>query len=116
MKSKLFSVFTLLTFVLIFSYTAQAQKVFSADYKSNADITVFVVDYKSNADLVVYKCDYSSSATGNDGLWYFEDYKSNADKVIFFVDYASNADLKIYFAEYKSNAGWKNKAKQHLMY
>jgi len=34
-----------------------AQKIFSVDYASQADIKVFVVDYQSQADLCVYKVD-----------------------------------------------------------
>ena len=86
-----------------FSFTAVAQKVYS-------------VDYKSDADLVVYKVSYKSDASGNSGLWFFVDYKSDADKKVFFVDYKSDADLKIFFADYKSDAGWKNSSKKHLMY
>ncbi len=98
------------------SYTAVAQKVYSVDYKSDADVKVYTVDYKSDADLVVYKVSYKSDASGNGGLWFFVDYKSDADKKVYFVDYKSDADLKIYFADYKSDAGWKNSSKKHLMY
>lgn len=77
---------------------------------------VYSCEYKSDADLVVYKCDYSSDASGNAGLWYFCDYKSDAKKTIYFCDYKSDADLVIYFADYKSDAGWKNSSKQSLMY
>jgi len=90
--------------VLIFGIiSSKAQKVFSVDYKSDADVKVFVADYKSDADLVVYKCDYKSDASGNEGKWYFVDYKSDADLVIF-------------FSTYKSDAGWKNSSKKQLMY
>jgi hypothetical protein len=39
-----------------------AQKVFSCDYKSDANVKKIVANYKSDADLVVYKCDYKSGA------------------------------------------------------
>ena len=104
--------------VLIFlvSKFAFAQKIFSVDYASQADIKVFVVDYQSQADLNVYKVDYESQTKGNQGLWYFVDYKSQSDKTIFFVDYKSQADLLIYFVEYQSQAGWRNKAKKYILY
>lgn len=93
-----------------------AQKIFSVDYESRADVKVFVVDYESRADLVVYKEDYESRADGNDGHWFFVKYESRADKTIFFVDYESRADLKVFFVDYESRAGWRNKSKQHLLY
>lgn len=102
--------------MLIGLSAANAQKVFSCDYKSDAKVKVYVADYKSDADLVVYKCSYASDASGNDGLWYFCDYKSDAKVTIYFCDYKSDADLIIYFAEYKSDAGWKNTSKKHLLY
>ena len=92
------------------------QKVYSVQYKSEADVKVFVVEYKSEADLIVYKCEYKSEAVENRGLWCFVDYKSEADKLIYFVEYNSEADLKIYFTEYKSEAFWKDRSKIHLMY
>lgn len=96
--------------------SATAQKIFSVDYESRADVKVFVVDYESRADLLVFKEEYESRADGNDGHWFFVEYESRADKKIFFVDYESRADLKIFFVEYESRAGWKNKSKQHLLY
>ena len=98
------------------SLNSSAQKIFSVDYESRADIKVFVVDYESRADLLVYREDYESRATGNEGRWFFVDYESRADKSVFFVDYESRADLKIYFVDYESRAGWRNKSKQHLLY
>ena len=44
-----------------------AQKVYSVEYASQADIKVFVVDYESQADLSVFKVDYSSQAGKNNG-------------------------------------------------
>ena len=82
-------------FLLLVDFT-YAQKVFSVDYESRADVKVFVVDYESRADLLVYKVDYESRAGKNDGKWFFVDYESRADKKIFFVDYESRADLKIF--------------------
>ena len=59
---------------------ANAQTVYSVDYKSDADVKVFVTDYKSDADLIVYKAGYKSDATGNNGIWYFVNYKSDAKR------------------------------------
>ena len=93
-----------------------AQKIFSVDYESRADVKVFVVDYESRADLLVFKEEYESRATGNEGHWHFVEYESRADKKIFFVEYESRADLKVFFVDYESRAGWKNKSKQHFLY
>ena len=94
----------------------KAQKVFSVDYESQADVKVFVVDYESQADLLVYKVSYESQAGNNDGKWFFTDYESQAKKKIYFVKYESQADLKIYFCKYESQAGWKNSSKKQLMF
>ena len=93
-----------------------AQKVYSCQYKSDADVKVYVSQYKSDADLVVYETKYKSEATDNSGIWYFCEYKSDADKKIYFCDYKSDADIVIYFSKYKSDAGWKKNEKKHLMY
>jgi hypothetical protein len=107
----------LITAILAFSIgLVNAQKVFSVQYESQADVKVFVVDHESEADLNVYKVKYESQAGNNDGKWFFVEYESQAYKKIYFVDYESQADLKIYFAEHESQAGWKNKSKQQLMY
>ena len=73
-----------------------AQRIYTCEYRSEADIKIYVVQYRSEADLIVYKCDYRSEVDGNKGLWYFVQYRSEADKLIYFVDYKSEADLKIY--------------------
>ncbi len=47
-----------ITVIFVFCLSAasvNAQKVFSVDYESRADVKVFVVDYESRADLLVYK-------------------------------------------------------------
>jgi hypothetical protein len=93
-----------------------AQKIFSAEHESRADVKVFVVDYESRADLLVFKEEYESRAAGNEGLWHFVEYESRADKKIFFVDYESRADLKVFFVAYESRAGWQNKSMQHWLY
>ena len=100
MRKIILSIFVFI--VLIFS-VANAQPIFS-------------VQYKSEADLLVYKCDYPSEANGNEGFWFFTKYKSEAKFPIYFCDYKSEADIVIYFAEYKSEAGWKNSSKKHLFY
>ena len=102
--------------ILIASFSAKSQKIFTVDYESRADVKVFVVDYESRADLLVYKVDYESRAGNNDGKWFFVDYESRAQKKIYFVDYESRADLKIFFVDYESRAGWKNTGKKHLLY
>ena len=105
-----------LFFLLMFGFIAlssKAQKVFSVEYESRADVKVLVVDYESRADLLVYKEKYESGAEGNEGNWFFVEYESRADKKVFFVEYESRADVKIYFVEYESRAGWKNMEKIH---
>ncbi len=105
----------LATFLLTFGL-ANAQKVYSEDVASRADIKVYVETVESRADLIVYKESVASRATGNEGVWYFESVKSRADKSIYFESVASRADLKICFTDVKSRAGWKNSAKKSLMY
>ncbi len=110
--------FRSLLFFILWSAATQgfAQKVFSVEYESQADVKVFVVDYESQADLVVYKVAYESQAGKNDGQWFFVEYESQADKKIYFVDYESQADVKIFFAEYSSQAGWQKKELIHHFY
>ena len=60
-----------------------AQKLFSVDFESHADVKVYVVDYESRADLLVFREDYQSRASGNDGRWFFVDYRSQADNHLF---------------------------------
>ena len=103
-------------FFLFSLHLSFSQKIFSVQYKSQADVKIFVVEYKSQADLCVYKVDYKSQAKGNEGLWYFEDYKSQADKKIYFTEYKSNSDLTIFFVDYKSQAGWQDKSKKYFLY
>jgi hypothetical protein len=45
---------------IAFNFKLSAQKVFSVDYSSQADLKVFVVKYESQADLNVYKVKYQS--------------------------------------------------------
>jgi hypothetical protein len=80
-----------------------AQKVFSVQYESQADVKVFVVDYESQAGK-------------NDGKWFFTQYESQSQKTIYFAKYASQADVKIFFVDYESQAGWKNNSKKQLFY
>lgn len=102
--------------LVAWSFNAAAQKVFTVDYASQADVKLFVVEYASQADLCVFKVDYASRAKGNEGQWFWVEYASQADKKVFFVDYASQADLKIFFVEYASRAEWRSQQKKHLMY
>lgn len=77
---------------------------------------VYTENVSSRADLLVYIENVSSRATGNEGIWYFENVSSRADKSIYFENVASRADLKICFTDVKSRAGWKNASKKSLMY
>jgi hypothetical protein len=103
-------------FFIVIALSSQAQKIYSVDYKSQADVKVFVVKYESECDLKVYKVEYKSEAKENKGLWFFVKYTSEADKKIYFVEYKSEADLKIFFVKYKSQVGWKENSKKYLMY
>ena len=89
----------LMSFLVLILNEYEAQKIYSVNYESRADVKVFVVDYESRADLLVYKVKYESRAGNNDGKWFFVDYESRADKKIFFVDYESRCDLKIFFVK-----------------
>ncbi len=40
---------------------------------------------------------------------------ANAQK-IYIVNYESQADVKVYVVGYESQAGWKNQARQYLMF
>ena len=110
------ALFILFLVAALMSSGVFAQKDYSCQYKSDADVKVYVSQYKSDADLVVYETKYKSEATDNSGIWYFCEYKSDADKKIYFCDYKSDADIVIYFSKYKSDAGWKKNEKKHLMY
>lgn len=106
----------LLFFLVFICFSVKAQKVYSVDYASQADVKVYVVKYESQADLLVFKEKYQSQARGNEGKWFFTDYASQADKKIYFVDYESQADLKIFFVNYESRAGWNKSSKKAMMY
>lgn len=43
-------------------------------------------------------------------------YPNQADVKVYVVKYENQADLKVFFVKYENQAGWRNKAKQHLMY
>ena len=60
-----------LTLCLMISSITKAQKLFSVEYTSQADIKIYVADYESRADLSVFKVDYESRAGNNDGNWFF---------------------------------------------
>jgi hypothetical protein len=107
-------------FILLLStfcvFQLKAQKVFSVDYASQADVKVYVVKYESQADLKVFKVNYESQVGQNDGKWFFVKYVNQADKKIYFVDYESQADVKLFFVQYQSQAGWRNASKRHFFY
>ena len=105
-----------LTLCLMISSITKAQKVFSVEYASQADIKIYVADYESKSDLSVFKVDYESRAGNNDGNWFFVDYVSKADKKIFFVEHASQADIIIFYVDYSSRVGWNKKEKIHFFY
>ena len=105
-----------LLFLVTMAGSLHAQRVYSTNYKSEADVKVYVTEYRSEADIIVYKTKYKSEATDNKGIWYFTEYRSEAKKIIYFTDYRSEADIKVYFTQYKSEAGWKDKSKQHILY
>lgn len=81
--------FFLSAFILLMTIATQtnAQKVWEASSKYDADVKVYVVDSKYDADLVVYK-----------------------------VDSKYDADLKIYYASSKYDAGWRETGKKHVMH
>ena len=60
----MFLIKILLPFFILFigSNSTFAQKIFSVDYASQADVKVFVTKYSSQADLLVFKVDYPSQA------------------------------------------------------
>ena len=93
----------ILLIAIVISNKLFSQKIFSTDYKSQADISVFVTDYESLSDLKVFKVNYQSQAKENKGFWYF-------------VNYPFQADKKIYFVKYQSQAGWRQNSKKHLMF
>ena len=94
---------------------AYSQKLFIAEYASDADIKVMVVEQPSQADLKVYQEKIVSQVKGNNGFWYFTKIRSQADKNILFVKYLSEADLKIIFVDHRSKAGWINQEKKKLL-
>ena len=53
-----FALFVLLIVAAAISPGIFAQKVYSCQYKSDADVKVFVSQYKSDADLVVYETNH----------------------------------------------------------
>ena len=74
-------------FFLFSLHLSFSQKIYSVQYKSQADVKIFVVEYKSQAD-----------------------------KKIYFTEYKSNSDLTIFFVDYKSQAGWQDKSKKYFLY
>jgi hypothetical protein len=56
--------YLLILLTTFISFSSYCQKLYSTDYKSQADINVFVVDYKSQSDLKVFFVKYKSQAAG----------------------------------------------------
>ena len=59
----------ILATMLLMCISANAQKVYTEDVASRADIKVYVETVESRADLLVYKESVASRATGNEGVW-----------------------------------------------
>lgn len=98
--------------IIAFSFSAKAQKVYSAQYANQADVKVFITEYANIADLKVYRVDHSNQAGKNNGNWFFTDYENQAEKKIFFTQYENQADLKIFYVEYANQAGWNDDSKK----
>lgn len=78
---------TFLFGLLLFSFSnLRSQKIFSCDYRSDAEIKVWVSKSRSDADLIVYQTSWKSEADKNEGIWYFADWRGEADKRIYFTD------------------------------
>lgn len=109
--------FFLCAFVIFMTMTTQgnAQTVWEASSKYDADVKVYVVDSKYDADLIVYKVDSKYDAD-KDGRWCFVKSKYDAKKKVYFVDSKYDADLKIYYASSKYDAGWRETGKKHTMH
>lgn len=54
--------FILLLFMLLGICGLRAQKIYSTNYKSEADVKVYVTNYRSEADVKVYFTEYKSEA------------------------------------------------------
>ena len=59
----------------------RAQKIYSTNYKSEADVKVYVTEYRSEADLIVYKTKYTSEATDNNVEVYISFLRKKLDFV-----------------------------------
>ena len=68
----------ILAILLLTNGVANAQKVYSVDYETQADVKIFVVKYENQADLKVYKVKYETQAGNNDGKWFFTKYRTHA--------------------------------------
>ncbi|MFT7589543.1 MAG: hypothetical protein ACI959_001762 [Limisphaerales bacterium] len=96
----------LFVFAGVFLSKADAQVVYIAEHKDQANKIVFLEEeVPSKAALIVYKSDWKSDARPNSGIWYITEWKSEADFSIYFTDFKSEADLVISYTEVKSEAG-----------
>jgi hypothetical protein len=102
-------------FMIMMSIESRAQKVFSCQYKAEAEVKAYITKNKSEADLIVYKTSVKNDAVNNNGIWFFVMSKTEADKKVFLTQYKNEAELVIYFTDYKNEAGWKNNAKKQLL-
>ena len=104
MKNK----FVLILFaVLLFSFSAQASKVYITDSRGQADLIVTQVESKAQANLVIYITDSQAQAATHSNYWYFTDSMGQADIIVYFTE-SSNA-TKVYFTNSKSQtkSGYK---------
>jgi len=63
---KLLPLLSIVALAFLFSInTANAQKVYTVKYESQADVKVFIVKYESQCDLKVYHVKYESQAKQN---------------------------------------------------
>ena len=105
----------IITLICVFTQI-KAQTIFSASSQYDAQVKVYVADSRYDADLVVFKCSSRYEAEGNKGLWVFTDSRYDAKKIIYFTDSRYDADLIIYFTDSRYDAGWRNTAKEQIMF
>ena len=75
-----------LSLVILLSFAANGQKVYSVDSQFDADVKVYVVDSQFDADLLVYRVSSQFDSSINNGKWFFVRSQFDADLKIYFVD------------------------------
>ena len=68
----------LIGILIVASFSAKCQKIFSVDYENQADVKVYVVNYENQADIKVFKVKYENQSGTNDGNWFFANYANQA--------------------------------------